>query len=479
MLKLGWVYNVLHDDREAVKWFNLASKSSDPSISSEAGKAYHNLAPAISAPADYGLDLPVLLHPLARRLRLRPNQNRAEARPPSHSSLSVRTIRRRYARDYRTHDGQAEPQYLSESSFIFGAGVATLPWRGITGWFEAGEAVNYLPSRTDVGTMIPDYRGGISYAKGFGHLLNSSKGLFSETNDDAVFVSRFQDDMIYYSQNRSGYTFASSGRFRRFASRSSIGTPMSPRTGCMNTGLTTVETGPGLRFRFRDLPKSLLFSVNFRARRLHDQPGQSAPSQLLRPSNWNLVCIYALSSLRFCWSGSVVAASVPVVPAAATLHYHIAGDDPGPWPQIFSSIGITRAAGGPGESLCGAQRRRPDRCRNGYSASSKAASWCWKAKGNSPRRSGSHPGQPARGGAQHRGSARAQAARSFGNRRSKFPSSIFPRTRSFWPASAGTMRRLRWRCIAAWAPCCGSPRRPAKKATNGFPTCSRRSTISA
>ena len=32
---------------------------------------------------------------------------------------------------------------------------------------------------------------------------------------------------------------------------------------------------------------------------------------------------------------------------AATLNYHIAGDDPGPWPQIFASIGITRAAGGP------------------------------------------------------------------------------------------------------------------------------------
>ncbi len=37
------------------------------------------------------------------------------------------------------------------------------------------------------------------------------------------------------------------------------------------------------------------------------------------------------------------AASLP----AATFHYHIAGDDPGPWPQIFSSIGITRAGGGP------------------------------------------------------------------------------------------------------------------------------------
>src|SRR5271170_5574159 len=32
---------------------------------------------------------------------------------------------------------------------------------------------------------------------------------------------------------------------------------------------------------------------------------------------------------------------------AATFNYHIAGDDPGAWPQIFSSIGITRATGGP------------------------------------------------------------------------------------------------------------------------------------
>jgi hypothetical protein len=32
---------------------------------------------------------------------------------------------------------------------------------------------------------------------------------------------------------------------------------------------------------------------------------------------------------------------------SATLAYHIAGDDPGPWPQILSSIGLTRADGGP------------------------------------------------------------------------------------------------------------------------------------
>src|SRR5579863_8925746 len=39
----------------------------------------------------------------------------------------------------------------------------------------------------------------------------------------------------------------------------------------------------------------------------------------------------------------LVTASLP----AATFTYHIAGDDPGPWPQILSSIGLTRASGGP------------------------------------------------------------------------------------------------------------------------------------
>jgi len=45
-------------------------------------------------------------------------------------------------------------------------------------------------------------------------------------------------------------------------------------------------------------------------------------------------------------AGLVLMATAAFAPAA-TLHYHVAGDDPGPWPKIFSSIGIARAAGGP------------------------------------------------------------------------------------------------------------------------------------
>jgi len=262
MLKLGWVYNVLHDDREAVKWFHLASQSSDPSISDEASKAYHNLAPQFQS-----LRTTVWIFPFFStrwhdvfgygQIKTELKLGHLPIRP----YLSVR-----FVGDTRQTigptTGNAVPQYLSESSFIVGAGIATLPWRGVTGWFEAGEAIKYIPSRTDVGAMIPDYRGGVSYAKGFGHLMNSSRGLFFETNDDAVFVSRFQRDMLYYSQNRSGYTFASAEGLGGLQAQL-----------YWNANITAdrlhqywanyAETGPGLRFRFRDLPKALLFSVNF------------------------------------------------------------------------------------------------------------------------------------------------------------------------------------------------------------------------
>jgi tetratricopeptide (TPR) repeat protein len=262
MLKLGWVYNVLHDDRDAVKWFHLASKSADPSVSAEASKAYHNLAPQFQR-----LRTTVWIFPFFStrwhdvfgygQVKTELKLGRLPLRP----YLSVRFIGDTRETIGSTF-GNAYPQYLSEDSFIIGAGVATLPWRGMTGWFEAGEAVKYLPSRTDVGAMIPDYRGGISYAKGFGHLMNSSKGPFFETNDDAVFVSRFQDDMLYYSQNRVGYTFAPVEGFGGLQEQLYWnGNATADRLH--QYWANYVETGPGLRFRFRDLPKSLLFSVNF------------------------------------------------------------------------------------------------------------------------------------------------------------------------------------------------------------------------
>ena len=122
------------------------------------------------------------------------------------------------------------------------------PGTVLHGWFEAGESVNYLPSRTDEGAMIPDYRGGISGAKGFGHLMNSSKGFYFETNDDAVFVSRFQDDLLFLFAKPRRLHLRSARKASAACKRSFIGTGMPPPTGCTNIGPTTPKPAPACAF---------------------------------------------------------------------------------------------------------------------------------------------------------------------------------------------------------------------------------------
>jgi Flp pilus assembly protein TadD len=254
MLKLGWVYNILRQDDQAVKWFNLARRSPDTAISSEAGKAYRNLEPALARFRTTAWAFPFYSsrwHDAFGYGQVKTEMKIGDL--PFRPYVSLR-----FVGDVRQTVGStlsnAAPQYLSESSFILGFGVSTAPSHGIVAWGEAGEAIKYLPSRKDVGAMIPDYRGGIAYAKGFGHLLGGAKGFFVETNDDAVFVSRFQNDLLLYSQNRAGYTFTKSAQLYWNVN----GTTDRLRLYWANYA----EAGPGVRFRFASMPKSMLFSVN-------------------------------------------------------------------------------------------------------------------------------------------------------------------------------------------------------------------------
>jgi hypothetical protein len=92
------------------------------------------------------------------------------------------------------------PQFLSERSVILAAGVATPTWRGATLWFEAGKAMGY---QTGPGRGVQtDLRGGVSYAK----TITRGK-VFFETSDDGLFLSRFNNDTLLYSQNRTGWTW--------------------------------------------------------------------------------------------------------------------------------------------------------------------------------------------------------------------------------------------------------------------------------
>jgi Tfp pilus assembly protein PilF len=257
MLQLGWTYNMLHNDRQAIRWFDLARKSPDPKIANEANAAYHNLRPELET-----FRTTVWMFPLySSRWRdfFSYGQIKTELHPHFriHPYVSLRFIGDTRGTIGPENSGIA-PQYLSESAFIPGLGVATDAWHGLVGWAEAGVSVGYL-----TGHILQDYRGGASFTKGFGHMLKSETGgLFFDTTDDAIFISQFDDDFLMISQNRFGYT-----------------PKLGEKLGALQTqfywnfNLTADqkrqpwanfwETGPGLRFRVAAMPPSLYFTVNF------------------------------------------------------------------------------------------------------------------------------------------------------------------------------------------------------------------------
>lgn len=260
MLKLAWTYNVLHDDRNAIHWFSLAAKSPDPVAAAEAAKAYKNLSPQFQR-----FRFTAWMYPFYSS-RWKDAFGYAQVKEEMKlGNLPLRAyISTRFVGDVRQRIGpdSGQPQYLSESSVIFGVGLATATVRGMTGWFEAGESVKYLASRKDLGTAIPDYRGGLSYAKGFGHMIGGKQGFFAETNDDGLYVSRFQKDMLIYSQNRTGYTFAAAEDFLGGLQTQIYWNNNLTKDRLGQHWANFVESGPGLRFRGSSWPKSLMFSVS-------------------------------------------------------------------------------------------------------------------------------------------------------------------------------------------------------------------------
>jgi len=245
MLKLGWAYNILKDDREAVRWFSLARNSPDAKTAAEASKAYGNLNPSLKLLRTTVWAFPTI------STRWRDTFMYAQAKTelrlafPVHPYVSLRFIGD--ARGAVRLGANISPQNLSESSVILGLGLASTPWRGLMAWFEAGEALRYVIPHGDTGRALPDYRGGISYAK----TLRGPNRLFAETNDDGVFISRFGNDSLLYSQNRTGRTFGENVQvyWNWNATVDATG----------EYWANTVETGPGVRFRLNPLQ----FTVNF------------------------------------------------------------------------------------------------------------------------------------------------------------------------------------------------------------------------
>jgi tetratricopeptide (TPR) repeat protein len=247
-LKLGWTYNLLHDDVTALHWFDIARHSDDPAIAAEAGHAYGNLRPGLAL-----FRTTLWIYPIYSsrwgdlfgygQLKTEFKLKKLPFRP--YASL-------RLVGDVKRSTGGVSPQNLSESAFILGAGIATRSWRGAMGWFEAGTSIGYLNR-----SHLADYRGGASFSRTMGASMAAEHdGWFIETLVDSVFVSRFNNDLINYSQNRTGYTSALGG-FKVQTFWSGNLTFDAKRQYWANF----VETGPGFRFRPPGAPASLAITV--------------------------------------------------------------------------------------------------------------------------------------------------------------------------------------------------------------------------
>lgn len=256
-LKLGYAYNLAKDDTTALQWFDKARRSGNESIAPEANKAWHNLH-GDTLPQTTIWTLPMYSsrwHDFFTYGQIKRTLPLPWTVPHHWFSLYLST---RFMGDLRSsmQKTSAAPMYFSESSFIVGMGVQTKTWHHLTGWAEAGEAIKYLASRRDVGAMIPDYRGGVNFAKGFGTLLGSNRsGFYYETTADAIYVSRFGRDWLFNSQNRFGRTFQLGGitaqaLFNANYMRDSKG----------EYWANAVEMGPGVKLRLPFMPPNVYLS---------------------------------------------------------------------------------------------------------------------------------------------------------------------------------------------------------------------------
>lgn len=249
MLKLGHTSNQLKQDREAMDWFKMARYSSDPSVAGEAHRACRNLEPQFQRFRTTTWVMPFYSS------RWRNGFTYGQVKTEFKARRSVRPyLSMRFVGDARGSVKQPYAQYLSETAFILGAGIATPVYRGLMGWGEACAAVSYLHRADQTGRMRPDYRGGVSYTRARGHFLGAeTPGPFYENHEDGVFVSRFNNTVLFYTQNKIGYTRGSAQIY-------------------WNVNLTTdakgqywenfAETGPGVRCRWAGLPPAMAVSLD-------------------------------------------------------------------------------------------------------------------------------------------------------------------------------------------------------------------------
>jgi len=274
MLGLAHAYNQSGNDREALHWFDRARKSGNSPAAEAARRSYSRLYET-AAPFHFTTwMLPFYSSRWSGALMY--GQMKGEWRLASTRLRPYVSMRLMADSQGRTSESRANPYfpaYLSESAVIAGLGASYPINRRLLAWGEAGQAVSYLHRRYEPRSK-PDFRGGVAWVRGWGHPLGASRGWFSETNLDGVYVSRFRHDMLANSHARTGFT-------------------LSPNLQLLWNWQVTldrrgeywgnfVESGPGLRLRWSALPRGVTFRVDaLRGIYLRNS------SNPLRPNYWD------------------------------------------------------------------------------------------------------------------------------------------------------------------------------------------------
>ncbi len=261
MLKLGWAHNITKQDAVAARWFDLARRSPDPKVAQEANKAYRNLQAAGARLQTTFWLFPMYSSRWQDVFAYGQLKSVVKVKGPLRPYFSARFVGdARSGTMDRSRLAASSPLYLSESAVILGLGVATPVHRGLFGWAEAGTALSYL-RRDDVPRALSDYRAGLSLTRFHGPIvLNTKPGWFAETANDAVYVSRFDHNTIFQTQNKFG---------RNFGGSEDENTLRAQLFWAMNLNAdikrqywaNTAETGPGVRFRWSAMPPSMVFTV--------------------------------------------------------------------------------------------------------------------------------------------------------------------------------------------------------------------------
>lgn len=275
MLGLAQAYNQSGNDRDALLWFDRARKSGDSAAARAARHSYSRLHET-AAPFHFAAwMLPFYSSRWSGALMY--GQMKGEWRLPSsrlRPYLSMRLMADSRGRTSESRINPYFPAYLSESAVVAGIGASYPATRRLFAWGEAGQAISYIQRRHEPRSR-PDFRGGVSWFRGWGHPLGASEGWFSETNLDGVYVSRFRHDMLAYSQARTGYTLSSNLQLL-WNWQATL-----DRRG--EYWGNFVESGPGLRLRWSALPRGVTFRVDaLRGVYLRNS------SNPLRPNYWDL-----------------------------------------------------------------------------------------------------------------------------------------------------------------------------------------------